>query len=120
MLFDTSNTVEAHKALEYVHSLIRKGCKVEVMQKRKNRSKWQNAWFHAVVKEVSDYTGYELDETKTLLKRKGGLKYTKKGHTFERSTTELDTKEFSEFMERVIRVCAQELDLILPDPELYK
>ena len=120
MLFDTSNKVLAEKAQRYLESLISKGAKVELKQVRKNRSNFQNRWFHAVVKEVSDYTGYELDETKELLKRKGGLNYTKNGHQFTKSTSRLDVKEFSEFMERIIRVCAQELDLSLPDPELYK
>ena len=120
MNFDTSNKVLADKAAKYLDSLISNGATVEISQKRKTRSKWQNGWFHAVVKEVSEFTGYELDETKELLKRKGGLAYKKNGHTFTRSTSELDVKEFSEFMERIIRVCAQELDLILPDPELYK
>lgn len=120
MNFDTSNKVQAGKAVQYVQDLCSKGANIEIVQKRKNRSRYQNNWFYAVVKEVSEYTGYELAEAKEILKRKGGLAYKKNGHTFTRSTTELDTKEFSEFMETIIRVCAQELDLVLPDPELYK
>ena len=120
MNFDLSNSVQASKAAAYLSKLTERGAKAEVKQIRKNRSNWQNAWFHAVVKEVSTFTGYELDEAKTILKRKGGLSYTKNGHPFERSTSDLDTKEFSEFMERVIRVCAQELDLVIPDPEMFK
>jgi len=120
MFFDTSNTVESDKAKTYLRTLSALGVKVEIVQKRKSRSKWQNNWFHAVVKEVSEYTGYETDETKEILKKKCGLGYVKNGHQFTRSTASLDTKEFTDFMERIIRVCAQELELIIPDPEMYK
>jgi len=120
MFFDTSNTALAEKARETLAMLISKGATVEIVQKRKTRSKWQNNWFYAVVKEVSDFTGYEKDEAKEILKRKCGLGYVKNGHQFTRSTASLDTKEFTEFMERIIRICAQELDLVIPDPEMYK
>ena len=120
MLYDTSNPVIARHAVEYLERLSSKGYNVEVKHVRKNRSKWQNAWFHAVVKEVSEFTGYETEEAKEILKRKGGLAYKKKGHTFLRSTKDLDKKEFGEFMEKLIRVCAQELDMIIPDPKHYK
>jgi len=118
--YDTSNNVIARHAKEYLDRLIERGAHVEVKQIRKTRSTWQNRWFHAVVKEVSEYTGYELEEAKVILKRKGGLAYKKKGHEFLRSTADLDTKEFSELMEKIIRVCAQELELVIPDPELYR
>ena len=120
MQFDTSNEVLAGKARTYLESLITKQAKVDITQKRKNRSNFQNAWFHAVVKEVSEFTGYELEEAKEILKRKGGLAYIKQMHQFTRSTADLDKKEFGEFMEKVIRVCAQELELVLPDPEMFK
>ena len=120
MFFETNNPVLASKARKYLESLIAKGAKVDVTQKRKTRSKWQNAWLHAVIKEISDFTGYETDEAKEIIKRKCGLGYTKNGHQFTRSTADLDTKEFTEFMERVIRVCAQELELVIPDPEMFK
>lgn len=120
MIFDTQNKVLADKARKYLEKLIEKGATAEVTQRRKVRSKWQNAWFHAAVKEVSEYTGYETEEAKEILKRKGGLSYVKNGHPFTRSTASLDTKEFTEFMDKVIRVCAQELDLVIPDPEMFK
>jgi len=120
MNFDLSNPIQASKAAAYLSKLTESGARAEVKQVRKNRSNWQNSWFHAVVTEVSEHTGYELDESKTILKRKGGLGYIKNGHQFEGSTKDLDTKQFSEFMERIIRVCAQELDLVIPDPEMFK
>jgi hypothetical protein len=120
VFFDTSNKVLAQHARERLEKLISLGAKVDITQKRKTRSKWQNNWLHAVIKEVSNYTGYETEEAKVLLKRKCGLSYTKNGHHFLKSTADLDTKEFTEFMERLIRVCAQELDLVIPDPEMYK
>jgi hypothetical protein len=120
MIYDTSNPVTARHAAEYLERLTAKGYSVEVKHVKKNRSKWQNAWFHAVVAQVSDFTGYEKEEAKEILKRKGGLAYKKKGHVFLRSTAKLDVKEFGEFMDKIIRVCAQELDLVIPDPEHYK
>jgi len=120
MFYDTSNHVQAKNATEHLSKLITSGHKIELKHIRKNRSNWQNSWFHAVVKQVSEFTGYEIEEAKDIIKRKGGLAYKKKGHIFLKSTSSLDTKEFADFMEKIIRVCAKELDLVIPDPEHYK
>jgi len=117
MEYDTKIEAEWRKAFEYLEKLINSGARVEVKQIRKNRSKWQNKWYYVVVKQISDYTGYELDETKVLIKRNCGLVYENKGQVFLRSTTDLDTKEFSEFMDRVVRWAAKDVGLTIPDPK---
>ena len=122
MIFDMAKDFDRRKAGEYLAKLTAKEKgQVELKQIRRTRSNRQNNWLHAVVKEVSDFTGYETDEAKTIIKRKNGLAYQhgKTGEWFLRSTASLDTADFAAFMDRVMRWAAQELDLYLPDPERF-
>lgn len=98
--------------------------RVYITNDRKQRSLEQNAYYWAVVvKVISDYTGYTTDQTHKKLKymfnpemfevwEAGKLKMVKDG----RSTTELNTKEFEEYLEQ-IRVWAWEtFQLEIPAP----
>jgi len=120
MRYDTKNEVLARHAREYLERLISSGATVEVKQVRKSRTPWQNKYFHVIVKLFSDHTGYETEESKTIIKRSCGLHYRKGNQVFLKSTSDLDVAEFSEFLDKVIRWCAMEHNIVVPDSEQYK
>jgi ribosomal protein L39E len=92
--------------------------RVELKEDRDNRSNNQNRYYWAVViKTLSDETGFTPEEMHEVLKRKF-LKYNKVLPNGEQvgitmSTTDLDTKEFEEYMEQIRRFAIQELDILI-------
>jgi len=64
----------------------------------------QNRFYWALIGIISDATGFSTDEAHTVCKREAGLYYTKEAnrkHKFLRSTADLDTKEMSDYIEKV-------------------
>jgi hypothetical protein len=98
---------------------------VQVTQYRRKRSTEQNAFLHAVpLKMICDHTGDEIEDMKALLmgmcfgfeefeilgqRRKKPLK----------TTSQLNTAEFSFFMEFCERFAAMEWGMIIPRPNEY-
>jgi hypothetical protein len=98
---------------------------VQFKQYRRKRSTEQNAFLHAVpLKMICDHTGDEVEDMKALLmgmcfgfeefeilgqRRKKPLK----------TTSELNTAEFSFFMEFCERFAAMEWGMIIPRPNEY-
>lgn len=103
------------------HLLKMKGKTVQITieERKKRRSNPQNAYYHGVVlKMIADFCGYrgedEIAGIHEELKRKflpkiGNLNITK-------STSSLNTEEFSSFIENVRRWAAEELGIYIPDP----
>lgn len=84
---------------------------------RKSRSVQQNRYYFGVVlKIISDHTGYETEDlhnhfkTHFLKKKVGKL-------TSYYSTTKLDTLQFTDYLDKVIRFAEQRLDLNIPSPD---
>ena len=74
---------------------------ITIKEYREQRSLRQNAYMWGVVyKIISDHTGY-TDKEVDYLMREQFLAYTKNGHTFVPSTTELNTKEMEEYLAQV-------------------
>ena len=75
------------------------------------RSNPQNKYYFGVVVDmISEETGNEPEETHELLK----LKFLKS--MGKANTTQLDTKEFNIYIEKIQRWAAQELSCVIPDP----
>ena len=75
------------------------------------RSNPQNKYYFGVVVDmISEETGNEPEETHELLK----LKFLKP--MGKANTTQLDTKEFNLYIEKIQRWAAQDLGCIIPDP----
>jgi hypothetical protein len=64
-------------------------------------------------------TGYSMEETKQLLKGMAGLTYEKEGFTIYKSTTDLNTKECSDFCEFIRSKYQEQFNGYLPTPEEY-
>ncbi len=96
-------------------------------KKRATRSLSQNSWYWGVIVEaISEHTGYTPDEVHEFLKAKfipkrltfaDGNGEIKDDLVIGGTTTKLNKLEFGEFCETVRRWAAQELDIVIPDPE---
>ncbi len=99
--------------------------RIEIKVDRDKRSGNQNRFYWGcVIKLLSDHTGFTPDEMHETLRAKF-LKYQKpmppNGYmaTVIQSTTDLDTKEFEEYIEEIRRFAIQELDVEIPTPNEY-
>jgi hypothetical protein len=91
------------------------------------RSQQQNAWYWSqVVGLVAKHTGYTADEIHEIYK----AKFLPKHLTFSDgngeiqgefviggSTSKLNTQEFADYCERIREWAADELDVVIPDPD---
>jgi hypothetical protein len=121
LIVDFSNTPDKERLYKTLKGLKPVPYRVELKVDRGNRSGQQNKYYWGVViKTLSDETGFTPEEMHEVLKRKF-LKYCKalpNGEQVEvtESTTDLDTKEFEDFMENVRRFAIQELDILINLP----
>lgn len=99
-------------------------CKTEFYKYSTNRSIQQNKYYFGVVLEVlSEDTGYHVEELHEILKalflsRAMDIR-TKKGNekvTTVRSTADLTTVEFEEYIERIRQWASSELAIWIPEP----
>ena len=87
----------------------------DIRKAKKPRSLNQNSYYWGVlIKQFSIDTGYTEQESHQLLGRQF-LKYTKKDIEFTRSTTELSTIEFENYLEQC-RMLASEQGIMIPLP----
>lgn len=95
---------------------------VRIKLAKKKRSLPQNNLYWAWLTEFSPHTGYSIEELHLLLRKRflGDRIMTFDGvdYLVTRSTTELTTKEFKEYMDKVYGA-AQKLGVILKLPDYY-
>lgn len=92
-----------------------------IAKRYKDRSDRQNGYYWGVVlKIISDHTGHSTEELHEIFKRKflPPRILTYRGTTFKvpMSTTESDTLEFTDYIER-IRAEAGTMGITIPDPD---
>lgn len=96
-------------------------------KKRATRSQSQNAyWWGVCVELVSEHTGYTPDEVHEIAKQmflpkklavQSGNGEIKGEFVIGGTTTTLNKTEFGEFMESFRRWAAEDLGVVIPDPE---
>ncbi len=89
---------------------------VDIEKRKKFRSNSQNAMYWGyILPEIANETGHTAEELHFFFKRmflpKKFIKVGKKRLMAEPSTTRLSTKEFSEYVEKIIVWSAQELGI---------
>lgn len=120
MKLDLSKPYDLNRARQYFNKLIKKGAKVELKEYRNQRSLSQNAYLHVLFTIIANDTGYTVEEAKTAIKRRCDFMiYTKNTEKFLRSTTDLDTKEMTDFIDWLRLFSMEELDVYLPTPDEY-
>lgn len=104
--------------LKYLLSCLRNGkYLLTVKGIRKNRTLPQNAYYWgAVIRSISEHTGYEPWEIHEHFKLKYLLSASKPQRVL--STTEISTVDFAEYVDRIIRWAA-ELYIVIETPEQY-
>ena len=100
--------------------------KVEISQYRKVRSIEQNSFLHGVpLKILSDHTGYTLDEIREYLAGEftGWEEYDVFGKKKVRpikTSSQMSTKEMTEFIEFIQWWASSTLNIRIPDPNEYE
>jgi hypothetical protein len=124
MKYDFNNSIDATSAKLYLNKLIEEGAKVELKKIRGKRTLKQNSYFHVVITIFAMELGYTIEEAKTMLKRmysnsEPSMVYQKKGYKFLRSTTTMDTKELTNFIEWIRNYAAIDAGIYIPTSEEY-
>ena len=111
------------KVQRFFKSEIKKleGKDIEIRPLSNSRSSQQNRYLWGVVyKIIGDELGMTPEEVHETYKVKF-LSYKKelkdKWYSFTRSTTDLNTVEFGEYIDKIVRHASSELGLIIPDPD---
>ena len=117
--YDTSKPLEAKQAKARLSYLISKGARVELTEKRKQRTYSQNNYLHLILTAWGGELGYDLDEMKQLLKRDlmpSVFKYERNGRTFYRSTADLNTKEGTRVIDKIRATALESTGYYIPTP----
>ena len=101
-----------------------KRVEVTVRPESKQRTNPQNKYYWGVVlRLISEETGYDTEELHNIFKGmflREAAEITKGDKRvvipYIKSTRDLDTKEFDEYIEKIKRWAAMELSLYIPDP----
>lgn len=94
------------------------GTRVEVTVRkyRRTRTLEQNRYYWGVVIYIlADFFGYSKEEMHEAMKWKF-LKQVDMPIETVRSTTDLSTKEFSDYIENIVRWASSEYQVVIPDP----
>ena len=113
LIFDNRN-----RYLVSLASLEGKRVELSIKKEKSQRSDNQNSYYWGVMIEIlSSFTGYEREEMHEALKEKF-LSSIPDEHGLRkiRSTAKLNTAEFTEYIDRIKRWSAIELNCYIPDP----
>ncbi len=120
-----TNESDKDKAQARIKALcIDKQWQMELKPYRKNRSRAQNKLYWKWITCIGDEIGYESDELHAIMADKflpdEVVEYGGKQIKKDKSTSRLNTKEFTEYLEKIDRFAAAELGIVLPSPsDLY-
>lgn len=127
MIFDLSKEEPRQQAIDRMKYLLGKNAKIEINEKRKNRTYSQNNYLHLILGRFALEYGETLEYVKQVIFKQWVnediFKYErvneKTGEYREayKSTAQLNTKEMSEAIERFRNYAAKNLDLYLPEPK---
>jgi hypothetical protein len=103
--------------LNHLNGLEGKRVMVTVAKETRRRTNSQNAYLWGVIyKLISDYTGATPEELHIALKYHFGKKRFIGNIVAPASTKAMDTIEMTEYIEKVRRWAAEELNINIPDP----
>lgn len=120
-----SNSCITHKALEKFEGLT---VLCEVIKWYPKRSLQSNKYYWAILNQLveatSEHTGYTKDELhqsfkEMFLNTEFTNVLTGESKTRTKSTTELNSKDFSEYLEKVKLFCAEKFGIEILEPEQY-
>lgn len=127
MIYNPSDPLHVHQAIEKVKFFISKGKRFELKAKNDKRSISQNSYLHLILTWFGLETGYTLEEVKQDIFKKhvnstlfyeGEFEGSIPGIKIERfrSSASLDTAEMTIAIDRFRDFSAKELGIYLPAP----
>ena len=120
MKFNTSNEVGRQKAVTYFKALLGFGKIINISEAKEIRTLNQNRLYWLYMACIEQETGNDADDLHEYFKIKFlGLeaKQVLDGAVYRgKSTTKLDTKQFTDYIEKIVRFASTELSIALPDP----
>lgn len=104
------------KFVQFVQGLGDGIIEITAQKRRRTRSLEQNAYYWAVIIPiVSDWMGEnDFEVTHDILKSRFNEKRNRKGHKYVGSTTKMTTTEFMEYLDKIIKWCAENSIIIPP------
>ncbi len=113
--------LQVSKARFHLEKLIKKQADIELGEITSRRTKDQNSYMHVCLGYFCNETGYMEEEAKELFSQllPETLRYQKNGFEFRRSTSTLDSKEMTVLIDKIRKVCLEELGVYVPTPEEY-
>lgn len=112
--------IKLDRAVEFAALRARlEGCEIDVVLRkhRKPRSLSQNAWYWScIVPLLAEVAGYDDEEMHAALKMRFLRNHGDSELPSVRSTSDLDTAEFTEYIERCRQLAAEFYGLVIPDP----
>lgn len=130
MIFDLSNELQSHNFKTRCNQFFKKGCIVELKEKKPPRTLSQNAYLHAILGYFGLQFGYKIDEVKmwyfkelcnadlfTEIVHDQILGYDRKRF---KSTSVLTTSEMTLAIERFRNWSADVAGIYIPSPEEHR
>ena len=116
------NESDKDKAQAHIKALnIDKPWKMELKPYRKNRSLAQNSLYWQWITCIGNELGYIKDEMHAIMAHmflpEKLVEYDGKQIKQDRSTSRLNTKQFTEYLESIDRWAAGDMGIVLPSPE---
>ncbi|MCK5604496.1 hypothetical protein KAR91_21580 [Candidatus Pacearchaeota archaeon] len=116
------NEIDKDRVIKHVQALnIDKPWSVDIKPYKKNRSLSQNKLYFLWLNTIGNDIGYTTDELHAIMADKflpdEIVEYGGKQIKKDKSTSRLNTKEFTEYLEKIDRFAAAELGIVLPSPE---
>ena len=108
MILDLSISPDKKKAEMYFSKLLEDGAKIELKKIPKRRTLNQNSYLHAILTLYATEWGWTLEEAKTYVKRTLGYTYVKNNELFLTSTSTMNTKELTEFIDKFRNLSASQ------------
>ena len=100
MILDLHKADHRKRAEVYFAKLIEQCAKIELKKIPQKRTLSQNAYLHVLFALWGAEYGYTIDESKIVVKRVLNYTYEKNGQVFLIHTSEMNTGELTEFIDR--------------------
>ena len=116
MIYNLSTEGGISQCMERISWLIEKCKKVDLKEVRKSRSNNQNSYLHKLFQIVADELGDTLEGVKLDIKIELGYYTTSaRGNKIPTHTSKMNTKQFSEFVDKMKAWAMADLGIALPE-----
>ena len=121
LIYDLSDSFQKIKATKYLKNLFKNESIIDLKKYSPKRSNPQNRYYHALLKIFALEYGCYPDEAKTMSKHHCEfMKYEKYGIIHYKSTADLSTKEYVDFIECFRNWSMVETNIYLPSADEFQ